>query len=197
VNYLSILEPAANFLKLPSVRPPASEVLAALLTAERISRKEKPQYSLEQLLGTWRLCLTTGTSRFRSKTNSLGATARYLPQFIKIELTYTNSESLSSQVGRVENCVTVAGLKLTLNGPVRFLTPKNILVFDFTSLKVSYLGFQLYEGYIRGGKAKENDFYRQKISKQAFFVYFLLTETAIAARGKGGGLALWSRVNLD
>jgi hypothetical protein len=33
-----------------------------------------------------------------------------------------------------------------------------------------------------------------KISKQAFFTYFYVSEEAMAARGKGGGIALWSRV---
>ena len=41
---------------------------------------------------------------------------------------------------------------------------------------------------------KEESFYTDKISHQAFFAYFYLSEGAIAARGRGGGLALWSRV---
>lgn len=191
-----MLERAAHILNSKSVKPPALEVVEALLTSEQVARKEKLQYSLQELIGTWRLCFITGTRRIGRKTGSFLKQGRYIPQFIKIELTYTQTKSLSiDTVGTIENNINLGVFKLTLTGPVKFLAPKNILVFDFTELKVNCLGIKLYDGYIRNGEAKETEFYTAKISKQAFFVYFLVTKTAIAARGKGGGLALWSRAN--
>jgi len=51
----------------------------------------------------------------------------------------------------------------------------------------------VYKGYIRGGEAKEKTFYDESVGKQAFFTYFIVENEIIAARGRGGGLALWSR----
>jgi hypothetical protein len=198
MSHLSIIERAASYLTLKSNRPSASEVVEALLATEQIARKEKPQYSLEQLLGTWRLCFITGTKQVRQKTSSFWGSGRYLPEFIKIELTYTHSSNTTIEpTGIVKNCVKLGNLQLTLTGPIKLLDPKNILLFDFTFLEVNFLGIKLYDGYIRGGKEKASKFDTEKIARQAFFAYFLVTENAIAARGKGGGLALWSKIDRD
>jgi hypothetical protein len=53
----------------------------------------------------------------------------------------------------------------------------------------------LYDGYIRKGQEREARFYEQGVKEQAFFTYFLVQNNAIAARGRGGGLALWTRVS--
>ena len=81
---------------------------------------------------------------------------------------------------------------MVLTGPVKFYAKTNILAFDFTQIKVSVSGFNLYTGYIRNGKNREADFCQQSIKEQAFFTYFLVNNSCIAARGKGGGLALWT-----
>ncbi len=52
-------------------------------------------------------------------------------------------------------------------------------------------GCTVYSGNFRGGKATATDFYHQPIAKLPFFAFFLVTEEFIAARGRGGGLALW------
>lgn len=61
-------------------------------------------------------------------------------------------------------------------------------------MQVTLAGLKLYSGYIRGEKKREADFYQQKLKEQAFFNYFLVEDDYIAARGKGGGLALWTKV---
>ena len=71
-------------------------------------------------------------------------------------------ESLSNR-GKVENCVDLGLLQLSLTGPVKFLTPKNLLVFDFTRMNLKLSGLTLYNGYIRSGKEKEAHFYQEKI----------------------------------
>jgi hypothetical protein len=52
----------------------------------------------------------------------------------------------------------------------------------------------LYDGYIRNGRDSEAKFYEESVKEQAFFTYFLVEERCMAARGRGGGLALWTRV---
>lgn len=190
-----ILQRAANYFDNKTNSPSASEVVTALLEAEKIAKKEKITYSWSNLIGSWRLCFVTGTKKTRKKAGVVLGAGRYLPRLVKISLNYSSPEESLENQGKVENCVEIGSLKLSLTGPVKFMAPKNILAFDFTRIKVKLLGLTLYEGYIRDGEAKEASFYSDRISKQAFFVYFYITDSAIAARGRGGGLALWSRIN--
>jgi hypothetical protein len=177
-----------------SPQPSPEDVVKTLLEAEKTAKKQKDRHSLSQLCGTWQLHFVTGTKKTRQQAGIVLGAGRYLPKFIKIQLRYTNQnmESLSEQ-GNVENSVEFAGLKLILTGPIKFLAAKNILAFDFTKMTVQIGGLTLYRGYIRGGKRKEEEFEQESIAKQAFFSYFLLNEEIIAARGRGGGLALWCK----
>ena len=188
-----ILQQAANYFSDQTNLPSASEVVNALLEAEKIAKKEKISYSWESLIGNWRLCFITGTKKTRKKAGIVLGAGRYLPRLVHISLNYSPTKESSDNQGNVENCVSVGGLQLSLTGPVKFLAPKNILAFDFTRMKLKLFGFTLYNGYIRDGKTKEASFYNDKISQQAFFAYFYITKSAIAARGRGGGLALWTK----
>ncbi len=190
---LSILDRAANRQNLKTNLPKPTEVVDALLTWEKKARKNQPNYTFEQLIGTWKLKFITGTKKTRQQAGIVLGAGRYLPAFVTIELTYSSEEDEANLRGRVENSVKLGGLILTLTGPVKFLTSKNILAFDFTTITIKLFKLQLYNGYLTNGKAKEAEFYSQKIANQAFFSYFLITENLIAARGRGGGLALWSR----
>ena len=175
--------------------PSPSQVVNALLEAEKMSKKQKTHYSFPQLVGTWRLHFVTGTKKTRAKAGIVLGAGRYLPKFIKISLSYSDrvlaTPPQGTEAGTVTNTVQIGGLKLALEGPIKFLPQKNILAFDFTRLSVNLFGIQLYQGYIRGGEVKEKEFYREKVGKQAFFAYFLVQDNFIAARGRGGGLALW------
>ena len=202
-----ILEQAALASSDKTDLPSPSSVVAALLAVER-AKQQKISYSFEQLIGTWRLCFVTGTKKSRQRAGIVLGAGRYIPRFVNISLNYSSIEPSPLDRGRVENRVNLAALQLSLTGPVRFLSPKNLLAFDFTRMNLKLFGVTLYNGYIRAGKAedatvkessavsvvREESFYTDKISHQAFFAYFYIGEKAIAARGKGGGLALWSRV---
>jgi hypothetical protein len=58
---------------------------------------------------------------------------------------------------------------------------------------ISLFGRELYNRPIRSGKVQTEDFYNQPIAQLPFFVFFLVTEDLIAARGRAGGLAFWIR----
>ncbi len=191
---ISILEQAAK----SDSKPSSNEVVTALLAAEKDAKKTKIRYSFQQLIGNWQLCFITGTKKTRKKAGIVLGAGRYIPQWIaKISITYS-AESVAegaenSEVGRVENSVKVGTMELTLSGPTKFL-PNNILAFDFTRITVKFLGKTVYQGFIRGGEARETEFFSLSVGKQAFFAYFLVEDGIIAARGRGGGLALWARV---
>ncbi|MBE9126433.1 hypothetical protein IQ257_05795 [Coleofasciculus sp. LEGE 07092] len=189
------LEEAIAFLTTSSATPPASEsVVEALLQAEKTAKKVKLRHSYSQLLGSWRLGFITGTKRSRKRAGVILGAGRFLPKWVKIHLSYSPSEPGTEQ-GTVQNSVELGLLQIVLTGPTQFFSKTNILAFDFTRIRVSLLGLNLYEGYIRGGRNREARFYEQSVKEQAFFTYFLVQEGSIAARGRGGGLALWAKVS--
>jgi hypothetical protein len=58
-------------------------------------------------------------------------------------------------------------------------------------MEFSLFGRTLYDGKLPGNKTATEDFYKKPISQLPFFAFFLITEDFIAARGRGGGLAIW------
>jgi hypothetical protein len=189
-----ILDQAIEFLTTPSATPPAPEaVVEALLQSEKTAKQTKVRHAYQQLLGTWRLGFITGTKRSRQRAGIILGAGRFLPKWVKIHLCYSQVEP-SQERGTVQNSVEFGPLQLVLTGPTQFWAKTNILAFDFTQMKVSLFGLKLYEGYIRSGRDREARFYEQSIKEQAFFTYFLVQDCCIAARGRGGGLALWTRV---
>jgi len=192
---LSILEQAAQ----SNSKPSPNAVVAALLEAEKRAKQNKIRYGFEQLIGNWRLCFITGTKKTRQKAGIVLGAGRYIPEWVaKIQIAYSAQAvadgEADSETGRVENSVQVGAIVLTLSGPTKFLVNKNILAFDFTRITVKLLGKTVYQGFIRGGEAREADFFSLSVAKQAFFAYFMVEDGIIAARGRGGGLALWGRV---
>ncbi|NEP62641.1 MAG: hypothetical protein F6K31_37905 [Symploca sp. SIO2G7] len=187
------LDQAIAFLTIPSATAPTAEsVVEALLMAEKMAKPSKLSSAYKNLLGTWRLGFITGTKRSRQKAGVILGSGRFLPKWVKIYLSYFQSEAEQEQ-GTVENFVELGLLKLVVTGPTQFWPKKNILAFDFTRMQVLFSGLKLYDGYIRGGREREANFYDQGLSKQAFFIYFLIENRCLAARGRGGGLALWTR----
>jgi hypothetical protein len=84
-------------------------------------------------------------------------------------------------------------LNLTLSGPAKFLGKKNIIAFDFLRISISLWGRLIYQGWIRGGQKNAEEFKNKSIQKQPFFAYFFISEEMLAARGREGGLAIWTR----
>ncbi|NET57297.1 MAG: hypothetical protein F6K47_14360 [Symploca sp. SIO2E6] len=186
------LDQAIAFLTTPSATPPTSEsVVEALLRAEKMAKQSKLASSYEDLLGTWRLGFITGTKKSRQKAGVILGSGRFVPKWVKVQLSYSQAEA-EQERGNVENSVEVGLLRLIVTGPTQFWSKKNILAFDFTRMQVLFSGLKLYDGYIRGGQEREAKFYEQSLSEQAFFTYFLIENHYLAARGRGGGLALWT-----
>ena len=191
----SALDQAVEFLTTPSTTPPAPKaVVEALLQAEKAAKQTKVCYSYKQLLGTWQLGFITGTKRSRQRAGVILGAGRFLPKWVKIYLSYLQSEPGQDR-GTVQNTVEFGPLHLVLTGPTQFWSKRYILAFDFTQMQVSLSGLKFYEGYIRGGREREAHFYGQSLKEQAFFTYFLVENHSTAARGRGGGLALWTRVS--
>ena len=187
------IEQAANYLQNKSAKPPESKaVVEELIAAEKAAKQTKIDHSFSQLTGNWRLGFITGTKKTRKRAGVVLGAGRFLSKLVKIQLSYSKSED-SLQKGNVDNSVQFGLLKIVLTGPVQFWSKKNILAFDFIRMQLSLSGLNLYQGYIRNGKDREESFDKQTLKEQAFFTYYLVEDNYIAARGKGGGLALWTR----
>jgi hypothetical protein len=193
---LNPLDQAAEFIASGTLPvPSAAAIVTALLAAEKAAKQQKVASSYQQLLGNWRLGFVTGTKRSRQRAGVVLGAGRFLPGWVKIQISYSQGEP-GSERGLVTNAVEFGLLRLVLTGPTRWRSPGNILAFDFTQMKVAVAGRTLYSGYIRGGQEREANFDQQRLKEQAFFTYFLVNDQYIAARGKGGGLALWVREDL-
>lgn len=177
----AVLEQAAH-----AERPDAQDLVTALQTTEKST---KTAYSLADLVGTWRLHFITGTKKTRQKAGVALGAGRYLPKLLKIQIQY---QATDDEQGVVQNSVELGALKLALTGPIKFWSKARCLAFDFTQIQIQLGRLTLYQGRIKPESA-EQDFYQQPLKEQAFFKYFWVTKQGIAARGRGGGLALWSR----
>ncbi|HEY9805075.1 MAG TPA: hypothetical protein V6D04_00785 [Candidatus Obscuribacterales bacterium] len=200
---LTILQQAAlAVLERSRERPTPEQVVQALLETEKASKQQKPRYALSDLTGEWRLCFITGTRKTRQRAGVVLGAGRYLPSLVQISLSYavspvaatdSTSQNLSYEAGRVSNQVQLGLLQMRLSGPTKLLSKNNILAFDFTRIALQLSEVSLYNGTVRGGATSEANFYQARVGEQAFFNYFLVQQEIIAARGKGGGLALWGR----
>ncbi|GFE71137.1 hypothetical protein [Chroococcus sp. FPU101] len=187
-----VLEQAANaFLYQSTDQPTPNTIVDALLDEEKTAKKNKNSVTLKQLEGSWRLFFVTGTKKTRDRAGIILGSGKYIPKWVKIYLLY--SQNHNNEIGTIGNSVSLGTLKLLLNGPMKILPNKNIVVFDFTRLTIQVLGQKIFSGYVRGDQKNEDNFTQASIQKQAFFSYFAISDKIIAARGKGGGLAIWAK----
>ena len=194
-QYLAVITAAAQAQNCPAPKA----VVAALLAAEKSAKQQRLSYPVETLLGQWRLRFTTGTRRQKQGGIALGR-GFYLPSFVQAQIRFeplaepaAASSTHNQTHSQIHNQLQVGALRFRLTGPMRYSSPKNLLAFDFIQMELSLLGRRLYRGQFRGGQAEASPFDQKPIAKLPFFSFFLITTDLIAARGRGGGLAIWVR----
>lgn len=189
LDYLTVLQQtAAAYRTGDRSRPDPAIVVAALLQAEKTAKQTRLIYPSESLLGQWRLCFTTGTRKLRRKGGIALGKGFYLPRFSPA---YIGFDQASASPLAASNQVQLGGLKLKFTGPAKYLGKKNLLAFDFTQVQLLAGDRSLFSIGFRGGEAKAAAFEELSIAQLPFFAFFLVTDEFIAARGRGGGLALW------
>ena len=174
-------------------RPPAAQVVEALLHAEKATKYHRTTYPLAQLVGTWRLVFVAPRSAHQKAGVSQGR-GWYVPTAIPAQIAFTADET-DATTGAIANQIRLGGIQFRLTGPLKYPGKKNLLGFDFTQAEFSILGKSLYRGNFTSGKRNGVPFAQQAIGKLPFFAFFVVTDDLIAARGRGGGLAIWLRVN--
>jgi len=190
---------AVRYIQGEDKAPDTGKVIDALLQVEKANKQAKWHYDYEQLIGKWRLGFVSGTRKVQPRPGASAVTTlgkgRFIPRFVQIAIAF---QPLSdSSEGLVTNSVALGPVNLRLDGPTQFWQKTNSLGFDFTAIKVNLrlLGnsWSAYDGALRGGQARNAAFRDQTLKDQAFFTFFLVEQDYIAARGRGGGLALWTR----
>ncbi|TFI52910.1 hypothetical protein BLD44_018570 [Mastigocladus laminosus UU774] len=192
-DFATVLDQAVSaYRKEIGDRPKASAVVNALLQAEKATKQQKIQYPFTSLFGQWRLYFITGTRKLKKRGGIELGRGFYLPKLASAHICFAATD-IADGKGEIANQVQLGPLLLKLTGPAKYLGKKNLLTFDFTQMHISLFGRVVYRQQIRGGESQTEDFYNQTIAKLPFFSFFLITEDLIAARGRGGGLAIWIR----
>ncbi|BAZ03977.1 hypothetical protein [Calothrix sp. NIES-3974] len=189
-DYLDIIQQAVA-ARNPKVlvRPSASNVVSALLNAEIAAKKQRLNYKFGNLSGQWRLYFATGTKKAQQRAGIVLGKGFYLPKFVFADINFEPNHQ-TENIGVITNQIEIAGFRLKLTGLCKYLEKKNLLAFDFEQVEISCLNRIIYKGKIRK-KGNSPNFAQQPIAKLPFFAFFLVAEDFIAARGRGGGLAIW------
>jgi hypothetical protein len=189
INAHAILDQAAiAYRQQRGDRPSAATVVDALLHSEKQAKQHRTRIPLDSLLGRWQLCCATGV-RKRPQGGIALKKGFYLPTFVPAYIQFqTDAEG-----GHISNQVTVAGFTLRFTGPLKYIETKNLLAFDFTQMQVSIGALSLYRGTIPGGRSRGDTFANLSVAQLPFFSFFWTSDNGIAARGRGGGVALWVR----
>ncbi len=176
-----------------SLRADSRSMVAALQQAETDVRRSKSNIPFADLAGEWRLCFVTGASKSKQKRGIKLGKGYYLPKFVFASISFAPDVESSTE-GVVTNQLKFGSFQLKFTGPCRYPGKKNLLMFDFTQIQIDLFGKTVYQAKIRSGKTGTVDGkLPESIAKMPFFAFFWAGTNEIAARGRGGGLALWVR----
>jgi hypothetical protein len=167
-------------------RPPATTVTRALLQLEREQKRNKSATSMDALAGRWQLTVTGKVGR------KVGLLERPLYFPVAAHQTFTPDPSAGSETGTFDNRISAGGCSLRFRGPYRWIARMNRLEFTFSSctVKLGPLGPFSFNNLDPAGGALGT----RTAKTLPFFTFFLARNGLAAARGRGGGVALYRRV---
>lgn len=185
-------------------RPPTKAVVQALVQLEKVAKKQPTSYESADILGQWRLRFVAN-QKSRRQVGTAQGRGFYVPKFVTAQIQFQpsetqNSTDFDSGGSNAEQSAIAIGNQLQL-GPLAFKVSgparrerKNLVAFDFTQMQLQLFGQSLYQGNMQSKARADQPFAQQTIAKLPFFNFFYVSDSLIAARGRGGGLAIWSRV---
>jgi hypothetical protein len=194
-EFIDILTKAAiSYRSKSQDRPHVEVVVNALLQAEKAAKQQKIIYHFPSMLGEWKLCFATGTKKVQKRGGIILGKGFYVPNFAKAKIAFSANTDETWDRGEIKNSAELGLIKLQFSGLTKYWGKKNLLAFDFEQIELSLFNRTLYRGNIKSRKTPNQNFYNQATTgKLPFFAFFLITDDFIAARGRGGGLALWIR----
>jgi hypothetical protein len=171
------------------------DALTKLEKLQRTKAKTDPSVAtnmLSALNGSWRLVFTTGTADTQSK---IKGKVNYFP------LKAIQSFDTSEDPMKISNGIYIGNFNvLQFFGDFDFDLKKRKLEFDFDTIQILGLKIPLQQGQAaqlgaKSGLGSEGNVELAKRNRQAFFNWISADDTIATARGGGGGLALWKRVD--
>lgn len=185
----TIEQAIAAFGSATTKRPEGKALTAALLKSERAAKQTKLAIPVESLLGTWRLCFSAGKGAKFKNGEPVGS-GFYVPKLAIARITFAQDRESAGSLA-IANELHVGPLQIHFTGPARYPGKKNVLAFDFTHLQIKCFGLAVYQGAVRNKKRAGKPFPAIPVGQLPFFAFFAATDRYIAARGRGGGLAIW------
>ena len=177
------------FLDSTLQRPNGTTLTAALLDLEKTAKQARLAIPVESFLGTWQLSFSAGKQAKYQSGHPVGS-GFYLPKWAIARITFASDDTQEPSL-QIANELCIGPLKIRFTGPARYSGKKNLLAFDFTHLEMACFGVSVYRGSAGRRKQRNKPFEAIAIAKLPFFAFFTATDEYIAARGRGGGLALW------
>lgn len=171
-------------------RPSTSVVRASMEQLEKVQKKNKVSTSVNDLYGQWRLVFTASKNRKNPLTSALFFPLRAHQTFQR------ESVEPSEHDGEFDNAVFLFGRTAFFRviGPMRWTVSRNRLEFSVDRLKLKFGPLE----WEKDGLDKEGYSLRGRTSKTLpFFTFFCIRNDIAVARGRSGGLALYSRVPDD
>ncbi|KAA8492554.1 hypothetical protein FVE85_8061 [Porphyridium purpureum] len=182
----------------------------AVSSGPRLSAKELAALLQKQEIETRALSKQSGwfatgkEKRQGNGSSSRGKVApgRYVPGVLDARIAFEAQPD--GDQGVVRNSASVGGaLKLEFEGWFKWTASSRKLVFNFYSVSGSILGLRLGKWGLRKNRDTMDDrayFESQEDPKKLpFFIFFIVDPSAspsfAAARGRGGGLAIWRQVH--
>lgn len=161
-------------------KTPPEEVFEAIRILERAPSGAGSSGFEELLTGDWRLIYTTGTK----KTEDEIGRVNYVP--------ITAVQRFDMEKRYIRNGIYLGPISLEFEGSLRWLEDRQRLEFDFEELKIC--GFTLpLPDWLRAQAGMRSS---MPYKKQPAFNFVAVDKRIAAARGAGGGVALWLRNEL-
>ena len=154
-----------------------------------MTKQTRQAIPLESLLGAWRLCFSAGKKAKFQSGQPVGS-GFYIPKLAIARIAFAADDTGEHQL-KVTNELDIGPLTVRFTGPARYPGKKNLLAFDFTHLQVACFGLTVYQGKVQNKQRAGQPFEAVAIAQLPFFAFFAATDDYIAARGRGGGLAIW------
>lgn len=201
IDYNTEIQTNTEFLTKASVTKceDPQEVFTALEALEKLMRQKRKaegeqvaQNTLDNLTGEWRLVFTTGTKKTQDR---IGGKINYFP------LKAIQKFDATTEPMFIENAIYAGDLSLIkFKGDFEFSLKKSKVEFQFDQISLFSL-FDINLGKEDAAKigastglGSDSNVVNAKKDKKAFFNWISADDNIATARGGGGGIALWTRV---
>ena len=200
-------DPVATVREAAAKRSAYVDDVYASISALEKAKKGVKRVIGSELSGRWRLVYTSGTKKVAANLNRAGFGGSYFP--------VPAVQSFDMAAGRIRNGIYLGPVKFFFDGP--FVWRENVGMLEFTFTRVSLaLGFlgpwsvdiddgkwdavkaaeqtaSEGQGMVEKGSGGGGTGTGSKPGTNPFFKFVHTDDQCIAARGRGGGLALWVR----